>query len=106
MPERIPSQAAARQANDRIGLGRWQQVVTVDQLTGKKEISYKNRALHPFSQFGRPVETELFIFCQGRSQDALLSFSECPFRNFLNRLNQLGFKGGGLIRGGVADVDA
>ena len=32
--------------------------------------------------------------------------AECPFRNFLNRLNQLDFKGGGLIRGGVADVDA
>ena len=32
--------------------------------------------------------------------------AKCPFRNFLNRLNQLGFKGGGLIRGGVADVDA
>ena len=32
--------------------------------------------------------------------------TECPFRNFLNRLNQLDFKGGGLIRGGVADVDA
>jgi len=31
---------------------------------------------------------------------------KCPFRNFLNRLNQLDFKGGGLIRGGVADVDA
>src|SRR5258708_34830390 len=23
--------------------------------------------------------------------------AKCPFRNFLNRLNQLGFKGGGLI---------
>ena len=33
-------------------------------------------------------------------------FLKCPFRNFLNRLNQLDFKGGGLIRGGVADVDA
>jgi hypothetical protein len=32
--------------------------------------------------------------------------AKCPFRNFLNRLNQLDFKGGGLIRGGVADVDA
>ena len=32
--------------------------------------------------------------------------SQCPFQNFLNRLNQLDFKGGGLIRGGVADVDA
>jgi enamine deaminase RidA (YjgF/YER057c/UK114 family) len=31
---------------------------------------------------------------------------KCPFQNFLNRLNQLDFKGGGLIRGGVADVDA
>ena len=31
---------------------------------------------------------------------------KCPFRNFLNRVNQLDFKGGGLIRGGVADVDA
>jgi hypothetical protein len=32
--------------------------------------------------------------------------AKCPFQNFLNRLNQLDFKGGGLIRGGVADVDA
>jgi len=33
-------------------------------------------------------------------------FAKCPFRNFLNRLNHLGFKGGGLIRPGAADVDA
>jgi hypothetical protein len=32
--------------------------------------------------------------------------AKCPFQNFLNRLNHLDFKGGGLIRGGVADVDA
>ena len=38
--------------------------------------------------------------------DARPGGAQCPFRNFLNRLNQLGFKGGGLIRGGVADVDA
>ena len=31
---------------------------------------------------------------------------KCPFRNFLNRVNRLGFKGGDLIRGGVTNVDA
>jgi hypothetical protein len=34
------------------------------------------------------------------------SFAKCPFRNFLNRPNHLGFEGGGAIRPGAADVDA
>jgi hypothetical protein len=42
----------------------------------------------------------------GRVVDFAQTALQCPFRNFLNRLNQLDFKGGGLIRGGVADVDA
>ena len=38
--------------------------------------------------------------------ESLIAAAKCPFRNFLIRVNQLDFKGGGLIRGGVVDVDA
>jgi hypothetical protein len=40
------------------------------------------------------------------SQSPLTFLSKCPFRNFLNRPNHLGFEGGGAIRPGAADVDA
>ena len=43
----------------------------------------------------------------GKCLELLLELMpKCPFRNFLSRLNHIGFKGGGLIRGRAIDVDA
>ena len=54
-----------------------------------------------YTQQQSPVSHRVTVKYRNHTQ-----IPKCPFQNFLNRLNQLDFKGGGLIRGGVADVDA
>jgi len=77
-----PSNAQNPEKNRSGGLGvataatRWQAEPNIDRLTGKTQLLFRNRAIHPFAQLGHSVQADLYLACRYGGLVAMIIFSE------------------------------